>query len=36
MAVSQSLKRGGYKGAMGLFREETSVKRRRRSANCWR
>ena len=21
MAVSQSLKRGGYKGAMGLFRE---------------
>jgi D-allose transport system ATP-binding protein len=34
MAVSQSLKSGGYKGAMGLFREETSVKRPKRSATA--
>jgi D-allose transport system ATP-binding protein len=34
MAVSQSLKSGGYKGAMGLFREATSVKRRKRSATA--
>jgi D-allose transport system ATP-binding protein len=36
MAVSQSLKHGGYKGAMGLFHEENERKTAEAQRNCWR